>query len=362
MATLIVFFILSIAFSFLCSIWEAVLLSINPSYVETIKEDSPWLANTLQEFKDNIDQPLSAILTLNTIAHTVGAIGVGGAAAALWSDSPPYEILGFNLSIEALVAVLMTLAILIFSEIIPKTIGATYWRGLTNFTVRSVKGIIWVLFPLVWASQQITKLFKGGDLHGSVLSRTDFTAMADIGAREGVIQQSEYRIFKNLMMFDSIRAKDIMTPRTVMTHADGNLVIKDFYENNKNLRFSRIPIHSGQVDHMIGYILKDDLYQNLIEGTGKSTLLDLKREFVVVPEAENIGKIFEKLIEKKEQIALVVDEYGGVAGIVTTEDIIETLFGLEIMDEVDATPDMQLLAREQWKKRAAKLGLNTDEV
>ncbi len=362
MTTLIIFFILSIAFSFLCSIWEAVLLSINPSYVESIREDSPWLANTLQEFKDNIDQPLSAILTLNTIAHTVGAIGVGGAAAALWADSPPYTILGFNLSIEALVAVLMTLAILIFSEIIPKTIGATYWKGLTNFTVRSVKGIIWILFPLVWASQKITKVFKGGDLHGSVLSRTDFTAMADIGAREGVIQQSEYRIFKNLMRFDSIRAADVMTPRTVITHADGNQSIQEFYNDNKNLRFSRIPVHSGQVDDMVGYILKDDLFQYMIEEKGNMSLKDLKREFLVVTANEKVGQIFEKLIEKKEQIALVVDEYGGVAGLLTSEDIVETLFGLEIMDELDATADMQLLARQQWKKRAAKLGLNTEDA
>ena len=359
MGTLIFYCVISIGFSFLCSIWEAVLLSINPSYIETIRDDQPWVANTLQEFKDNIDKPLSAILTLNTIAHTVGAILVGAQAGKIWADNK-MDILGISISFEAIVASLMTLAILIFSEIIPKTIGATYWRGLTKFTTRGVKIVIWLLFPLVWVSQQITKLFKGGDLHGSVLSRTDFTAMADIGAREGVIQQSEYRIFKNLMRFDSIRAKDVMTPRTVVTHADGNLTIQEFYEQNKNLRYSRIPIHKGQVDQMIGYILKDDLFQHIIEGKSGSPLSDLNREFVVVSESERIGPIFEKLIEKKEQIALVVDEYGGVEGILTSEDIVETLFGLEIMDELDATADMQLLAREQWKKRAAKLGLSTD--
>ena len=361
MGTLIIFCLVSIGFSFLCSIWEAVLLSINPSYIETIKDKSPWVANTLQEFKDNIDRPLSAILTLNTIAHTVGAILVGSQASKIWADNK-VDLFGFSISFETIVAVLMTLAILIFSEIIPKTIGATYWRGLTTFTTRGVKFVIWILFPLVWVSQKITKLFKGGDLHGSVLSRTDFTAMADIGAREGVIQQSEYRIFKNLMRFDSIRAEDVMTPRTVITHADGNQSIQDFYNQNKNLRFSRIPVHSGQVDDMVGYILKDDLFQYMIEEKGNMKLKDLKRDFLVVTANEKIGQIFEKLIEKKEQIALVVDEYGGVAGLLTSEDIVETLFGLEIMDELDATADMQLLAREQWKKRAAKLGLSADDA
>ncbi len=359
MFLLIVFFTISILFSFLCSIWEAALLSISPAYAEQLKEDSPWVGQKLAEFKDNIDQPLAAILTLNTIAHTVGAIGVGSQASKIWAENA-VNIFGFELSVEALVAGLMTLAILIISEIIPKTIGATFWKGLSSFTVVSVQWIIWLLYPLVWVSQWITKLLKK-DKDKSVLSRTDFTIMADIGAREGVIQQNEYRIFKNLMRFDSVRAVDIMTPRTVMVATDENTKIQDYFKEYPNLRFSRIPVFKGQVDEMSGYILKNDMLLSIINGQGEEPLSALKREFQVVTENEKIGQIFEKLIENKEQIALVVDEYGGVSGIVTNEDIIETLFGLEIMDELDDTADMQKLAREQWGKRAQKMGLSVED-
>ncbi len=359
MFLLIVFFSISILFSFLCSIWEAVLLSIRPAYTETMKKESPWVGNKIAEFKKNIDQPLAAILTLNTIAHTVGAIGVGSQASKIWADRA-INIFGFELSVEALVASLMTLAILIISEIIPKTIGATYWKSLSKFTVSSVQVIIWILYPLVWVSQWITKLLKK-EKDKSVLSRTDFSIMADIGAREGVIREGEYKIFKNLMRFDSVRAVDVMTPRTVLVSADENTKIEDYYKELSTLRFSRIPIYNGQVDEMTGYILKNAMLEEIINGNGAKTLSTLKREFKVVHENEKIGTIFESLIEQREQIALVVDEYGGVAGILTTEDIIETLFGLEIMDELDDTADMQKLAREQWGKRAKKMGLNTEE-
>lgn len=358
MFLLIVFFTISILFSFLCSIWEAALLSISPAYVETLKKESPWVGNKIADFKKNIDQPLAAILTLNTIAHTVGAIGVGSQASKIWADSA-VNIFGFELSVEALVASLMTLAILIISEIIPKTIGATYWKSLSKFTVTSVQGIIWLLYPLVWVSQWITKLLKK-DKNRSVLSRTDFSIMADIGAREGVIKQGEYKIFKNLMRFDSVRAVDVMTPRTVLVSADESTVIDDYYKEFPKLRFSRIPIYNGQVDEMSGYILKDAMLEAIINGNGSKTLASLKREFKVVHENEKIGKIFESLIEQREQIALVVDEYGGVAGIMTTEDIVETLLGLEIMDELDDTADMQKLAREQWNKRAKTMGLSPE--
>lgn len=355
MFLLILFFILSIVFSFLCSIWEAVLLSISPSHVETVSKNSDWLGKKLRLFKKDIDMPLSAILTLNTLAHTVGAIGVGAQAAKIWGTTY-FNILGFKLSGEAIVAAVMTLAILILSEIIPKTIGATFWKGLTRFTVVSVQGIIWLLYPLVWMSQLITGLLKK-DKDKSVLSRTDFSMMAEIGAREGVIKQDEYRVINNLLRFNEVRAEDIMTPRTVLMSAAEDTTLDTFYKENQSLRFSRIPIYKDKVDEMSGYILKNDLLQAIIKGDGSKTLSSLKREFSIVNEVESIALIFEKLIANKEQMALVVDEYGGVSGIVTTEDIIETLFGLEIMDEMDSTADMQSLAREQWKKRASKMGL-----
>ncbi len=355
MFLLLVFFLLSIVFSFLCSIWEAVLLSISPAHAEQLKTSAPSVGNRLAGFKENIDVPLSAILTLNTLAHTVGAIGVGAQASKIWADNY-INILGFELSFEAIVAGGMTLAILIFSEIIPKTIGATFWKPLTRFTVMSLQFIIWILYPFVWLSQLITGFLKK-DKKESVLSRTDFSVMAQIGAREGVIKADEYRVLNNLLRFNEVRAQDIMTPRTVMVAAEKNETIQDYYNNHKSLRFSRIPIFDEKMDNMIGYFLKTDMMKAIIENKGDQAVSTLGREFLVINEIESIAKVFEKLIEKREHIALVVDEYGGVAGIVTNEDIVETLFGLEIMDESDATADMQSLAREQWKKRAKSMGI-----
>ncbi len=356
---LALFFILSILFSFLCSIWEAVLLSISPSYVEQVSANSEWVGQKLKAFKKDIDVPLSGILTLNTLAHTVGAIGVGAQAAKLWGATY-FEVLGFKFTGEALVAAGMTLCILILSEIIPKTIGATYWKGLTNFTVYSVQFIVWLLFPLVWLSKMITGLLKK-DGEKSVLSRTDFSVMAAIGAREGIIKQGEYTIINNLLKFNEVRAKDVMTPRTVMVSSDENELIGDYYEKNPNLRFSRVPIFKEKVDEMTGYFLKDALLKAVIDKKKDQPLSTLKRSFTIVNEVESIAAIFDTLIAKKEQIALVVDEFGGVSGILTTEDIIETLFGLEIMDELDHTADMQHYAREQWKKRAKKMGILENE-
>ncbi len=355
MFLLIAFFVLSIVFSFLCSIWEAVLLSITPSYAEQLKTEAPSIGNRLASFKADIDRPLSAILTLNTLAHTVGAIGVGAQASKIWADAD-VNILGFHTSGEAVVAAVMTFAILIFSEIIPKTIGATFWKPLTKFTVSSLQLIIWILYPLVWLSKWITGFLKK-DKKKSVLSRTDFSMMAKIGAREGVIKADEYRVLSNLLRFDEVRAKDIMTPRTVLVSADETETIGNYYASNKLIRFSRIPVYQEKVDNTTGYFLKTDLMTAMIEKKDHQALSSLKREFIVVNEVESIAKVFEKLIEQREHIALVVDEYGGVAGIVTTEDIVETLFGLEIMDEVDDTADMQSLAREQWKKRAGAMGI-----
>ncbi len=355
---LIVFALVSIIFSFLCSVWEAVLLSITPAFAQQKLQEGGFIGQKLQEFKKNVDRPLSAILTLNTVAHTLGAMGVGAQAAQIWGGSEPL----FGLvSKEALMGAFMTLLILYVSEIIPKTIGANNWRSLTPFTVRSLNFIITLLFPLVWVSQFITKMLKK-DKNKSVLSRADFTAMADLGEKEGVFKKSESKMIRNLLSFNSILAKDVMTPRTVVKASDESMTIRDFYEANRNLRFSRIPVFKDSKDNITGYFLKDHLLAALVEKKDNQTLDSIKRELLVAKDNFPIPELFNRFMEKREHISLVVDDFGGMAGIVTMEDVIETLLGLEIVDELDGTDDMQALARKQWEKRAKNLGLLEAEV
>ncbi|MEZ5476666.1 MAG: hemolysin family protein [Thiolinea sp.] len=347
---LIVFFLVAILFSFLCSLWEAVLLSITPAYARLkLQENSP-IGHHLKDFKDNIDRPLAAILTLNTIAHTVGALGVGGQATAIWAETHP-------LVTSVVIPVVMTLGILILSEIIPKTIGANYWQELAPFTVRSLLLVMKLLAPLIWMTQLITRTLKK-DKSKSVLSRSDFLLMTEMGAQEGMLRTHESTIIKNLLRFNSIEAKSIMTPRTVVHAAPEDMSLQDFYDAHLKLPFSRIPTyHDGSKDRVTGYFLKDELLSQLLQGNGQQPLGSLRRDIMVVGEQLSITDLHDRLLERHEHIALVVDEFGGMAGIVTMEDVIETLLGLEIVDEFDSTEDMQALARKNWQKRAQALGL-----
>lgn len=346
---LITFFLVSIVFSFLCSMWEAVLLSTTPSFAEIKKREGTAIGHHLNEFKSNIDRPLAAILTLNTIAHTAGAIGVGAQATEIWADANP-------LITGLLVPVVMTLAILVFSEIIPKTIGATYWQRLVGFTVNSLLIVIKVLYPLVWLCQLVTSTLKR-DTEGSIYSRSDFLAMAEIGAEEGVFEESESEIIGNLLRFNRVTARDIMTPRTVVAAAPEELTVREFFDDQESMRFSRIPVYEGAKDHIIGYFLKDELLAALIEQRDDTTIGSLRREITIIPENFPLPELFNRFVDRREHIALVVDQYGGMAGIVTMEDVIETMLGMEIVDEMDQDDDMQSLARDQWEKRAKARGL-----
>lgn len=353
MGLLIFFFVLSILFSFLCSIWEAVLLSITPSFINRkVQDKSTSLGHDLRAFKKDIDRPLSAILTLNTIAHTVGAIGVGAQAAYVFEDTP--TMLG--LPSESVIASVMTLAILILSEIIPKTIGANKWRSLAGFTVKSLKFLLFILAPFVWVSQLITKNLKN-DKNKSVFSRADIAAMAQAGEQSGVLAESESTIIKNLLRFEEVSVRDIMTPRTVMVSASEQTTLMDFYQKNQPLRFSRIPIYGESTDDITGLVLKDEVLQNLVEGKDKLALKTLRRDIMAVKDDKPLPELFEVMTTERAQIAVVVDNYGSLAGLVTMEDVLETLLGLEIVDESDGEADLQVLARRKWENRAKKLGL-----
>lgn len=350
------FFFASILFSFLCSILEAVLLSITPAYVGIQEQTDSHIAADLVRFKDDIDRPLAAILTLNTIAHTVGAIGVGSQAALIFGESM-LEIAGVPIiSLEALIAGLMTLAILIFSEVIPKTIGANKWEALTPFTIASLKIMLFVLAPLVWTSQYITRHLKK-DKDKPVLSRTDFLAMAKLGTESGVLEESEQTIIHNLLRFSKVLVKDVMTPRIVVTTASEEITVREFQNVNSNLPHSRIPVYREKNDNITGYVLRDDILLNLAETQDHILLKALRRDIVVVHRTVPIPDLLDTFLIKKEHMALVVDEFGGMEGIVTMEDIIETLLGLEIVDESDNEADMQALARSNWERRAKRLGI-----
>lgn len=355
MGTLLAYFVLSIVVSFLCSIWEAVLLSITPSFIKRKQQDDPETGVVMARLKKDIDKPLSAILSLNTIAHTVGAIGVGAQAATLLGTSY-FSFLGVQISFTSVVAAIMTLAILFLSEIIPKTIGATYWRSLAPITVKSLNVVMIALKPFVWMSNLLTRMLKKDD-KTSVFSRRDFAAMADVANEIGQINKSDHTLIKNVLAFDDLTAKDIMTPRTVMVMAEENLALKEFYNDHKELRFSRIPLYAGSRDMVTGLLLKDDLLMNLVEGNHDQPLKSIKRDVAVIVENMTLRKVFTKMNESREHLSVVVDEYGGLQGLVSLEDVFETLFGLEIMDETDSVSDLQQYARQQWETRARKLGL-----
>ncbi|APX98997.1 CNNM domain-containing protein [Lacinutrix venerupis] len=350
MGLLIFYGVISIFFSFLCSILEAVLLSVTPTFINVKKQEGKSYALALEALKKDVDRPLIAILTLNTIAHTVGAILVGKEAEGLYGNGDGYGVF--------IVSAVMTILILVASEIIPKTIGATYWKSLANFTTKALNILI---FPLKWTGllwiMQLTTKLIGGKGHGSVLSREGFLVMADMAHEEGVFVDNESKIIKNLLTFKEVLVKDIMTPRTVMKIENETTTVEDFFNKNMNVRFSRIPVFQDTEDNIKGLVLKDEIFKEMALGNGSKKLSELKRNIVHVDRETPIPTLFEKLVEGRNHLASVVDEYGTVSGLVTMEDVIETLLGLEIMDESDNVSDLQHQARKNWEARAKKLGI-----
>lgn len=340
--------LLALVFSFLCSVAEAVLLSITPSYIAGLKARKPRLAALLKRLKqENVDQSLAAILTLNTIAHTVGAIGSGAKATIV-----------FGSAWFGLFSAVMTLMILFLSEIIPKTLGAVYWRKLAGVTATFVRGLILALYPLIWISEGLTRLIaRRKTLH--VFSRDEFIAMAGIGEQAGQIDKRESRIIRNLFRLGSLKARDIMTPRTVMHGLREDMTVTEALETRNSLPFSRLPIYQTDLDHITGFILKDDMLLSKARDQGEVRLEALKRDITTVSGEMPLSGLLEYLLDHRRHIALVVDEYGVTIGLVTLEDVVETLLGMEIVDEMDKVEDMQALARQQWEKRARALGLET---
>jgi len=342
--------LLALGFSFLCSIAEAVLLSITPSYIESLRTKRPKQAERLRKLKlENVDRSLAAILTLNTIAHTVGAI-LSGAKATVVFGSAWFGVF----------SAIMTLMILFLSEIVPKTLGAVYWKQLVGPTALFIQGLIWLLYPMVWISEHLTQWISGGK-KGHAFSRDELISMARIGEASGHMPKSESRILKNLFRLGTLTAQDIMTPRTVIASLEENNTLADALATVTDRPFSRIPIYLEDKEQIVGFVLRGDVLLGNAQGNGDQTLASIRRQIIKVQDSILLTELFELFLKDQQHIAIVLDEYGGIKGLVTLEDLVETLIGIEIIDETDNVIDMRALAREQWKHRAKSMGLDAKE-
>lgn len=324
---------------------ESVLLSTPQSYLLVMQDKGHKWAKSFTEIKENIDKPLSAILSLNTVAHTIGAAGVGAQAVKVFGEA------SFGIA-----SAILTVLILVVTEIIPKTIGAKYWRSLSKISYHTIKAMIFLTYPLVVMSAFITRIISNNK-EQQTTSREEIAALASIGADEGLFSEKENKMIQNILKLKNIKVTEIMTPRVVVTLADENLQLQDYLSKKDFLNYSRIPIYSENDENITGYVLSQQVLENLAEDRHELMLKDIKREIMVFPDSTALYTLWERLLENKEHIALIVDEYGGLDGIVTMEDVIETLLGLEIVDENDTITDMQKYARERWKLRQAKHNL-----
>ena len=350
--TLLIFYLfLAISVSFFCSIAEAVLLSVRPSYIRMLERRSARGARTLQRLKDNLDRPLAAILTANTIAHTVGAAGVGAQATKVFGSA----YLGVTSAV-------LTLLILVFSEIIPKTLGATYWQALAPIFGRLIAWLTIALIPFVWMSEKLTRFLSRGSAGARSFSRDEMEAMAEIGEKEGLLETKELKIVKNLMRLRHLSARHIMTPRSVIFSAPSTMSIGEFFAQHADKPFSRIPIYGDDADDVTGFVLRSDLLIAQARDQFEKTLAEYQREFLVLLDRFSASEVFDKLMHDKSHIVLLVDEYGSVQGLITLEDVVETLIGLEITDELDTVEDMQVLANKKWRERMEAIGIDPDSL
>ncbi len=350
MTLLILYVLLALGVSFACSMMEAALLSVTPGYIGALERENHPAAERLRSLKEEIERPLAAILTLNTIAHTVGAAGAGAQAAIVFGDAW-----------VGLFSGVLTFLILIISEIIPKTLGASYWRRIAPPVARALPALIWMVWPLVLLSLWLDRRLSRGQETATV-SREEIAAMAEEGRRVGVVRESESKILERLFQFGDLRAHDVMTPRTVVFSLPAEATLEEVLEEHDALPFSRLPVYRDDPTEIEGYVLKDEILRRAASGEGDTPLAELSRELMVLPESLGLPDVFERLVEEGELIGLVVDEHGAVEGLVTMEDVIETILGREIVDEADSAEDMRELARRQWRRRAERMGIDVEEA
>jgi len=342
MTAIVSLFFLVLAVSFLCSVLEVTLLSITPAYVALEVKENPRTGILMERLKENIDRPLSAILTLNTISHTAGSAAIG----AMVQEQ-------FGSAAITVFSACLTFAVLVFSEILPKMLGAAYWKALAPAATYITQTIMFCLYPIVWISESVSKLFKKSD--EPEVTREEIIATAEIGADEGSLHSKESAIIKNLLMLNAIYVSDIMTPRSVMFALDGSMTVEEVFDKYKPIRFSRIPIFEGSLDNIVGLSFRHKIQETMSSDHHDVKLSELAQAIASVPERMTVGAVLDFFIKRKEHLALAVDEYGVVTGLVTLEDAVETLLGVEIVDELDSVPDMRQFALEQWQTRKNQL-------
>ncbi len=342
MTLLLIYLAIAIGVSFLCSILEAVLLSVTPAFIESQLGPKPRRGRVLKEVKENLDKSISSILILNTFAHTMGAAGVGAQATKV-----------FGARWETLIAVLLTLAILYLSEIIPKTLGATFWKQLALPAAQVIRWLVKLLYPLVWVSARLTDMFGAGG-HVSSINREELAALAKLGARHGSLGAQEGALLENILKLREIRAAQILTPRTVVSALAANLTVREAMTQMKEVPFTRLPVYSGDLDSIVGLVLRPRILEAMLEDSGDNPLTDYMAPIHRVAAELRVPILLDLFIRRREHMFLVEDEYGQTAGIVTLEDAVETMLGREIMDESDTIADMQELARARYRGRLRK--------
>lgn len=339
MLALILFLTVALVVSFLCSVLEATLMSTPLSFISMREEEGYRYASKFKELKLEPDKSIAAILSLNTIANTVGSAGVGRQVTLLFGN----EWFG-------IVSAAFTLLILIFAEIIPKTLGTSYWKKLMGFATVCIRVLIVLMYPLVMLVQVISRWITPAEEEAAV-SREEVSAMANIGEEEGVIEESENKIIQNLIKLDNVKACDAMTPRVVSAIAPESMSVREFYKDDDYLHHSRIPVYSDSPEFITGYILRSEALERLADDKFDVHLGDIRRDIKYFGEETSLGDIWDELLAGKEQISVIIDEYGCFQGILTLEDILETILGMEIIDESDTVSDMQQYARERWQQR-----------
>lgn len=341
MTLLITYAVLAVGVSFLCSILESILLSSNLAYIQVLKKESPATGELLEKLKKEINVSLSSILILNTIANTIGAAGVGAEAAQI-----------FGLEYMFYVSALLTLLILFFSEIIPKTIGALYWKELAPIATHIIRFFIIITYPLVIVSIFVTKKIAGQKKRNAI-TREELLESTLLGEDVGIIDEKESDIIENTLSLSKSKVQDILTPRSVVYAYDKTTLIKDIINRPGIQKFSRIPIYEDSIDNIIGVVMSKQVFYSAISGN-ETTLEDLMQPIFSINENIPISYALDMFIKRREHMFVVTDGYDQTEGIVTLEDCIETVLGVEIMDEADTTEDMQTLAKQKSKKKKKK--------
>ena len=353
MELLIIFFLASVSISFVCSVLESVLLSVNMSYVSVLEKEKPKAGKLLRWHKENINKSIASILILNTIANTLGAAAVGAQASSIWGSD-----------VVAYVSIVLTFAILYFSEIIPKTIGAIYWKSLAPMAAKLIQIFVWLTYPIILTTLFVTDKISAGREDSNSLTKDELLESMLMSEDEGVIDEKESDFIENVLKLDEHKVQDILTPRSVVFALDENMTVKEVLENQSEIfKFSRIPIYSETIDNVTGIILVKKLFKQALLKDDSVTLKEIKFDMFAINENIPVAKALDLFIAKKEHMFLVLDNYDQTEGIVTLEDCVETVLGIEIMDESDTTEDMRALAKLQMKKnRREKESLSSAQI